>query len=271
MQATLKILVCDSVTQMGPQAHGSVVIAASHGGVFAVHLALGEGVCGLVLCDAGVGLDQAGISGLAYAQQFDAPCCTVGSASARIGDGADCARHGVVSHANAAARQLGVTVGMPAMQAASLMAAAPLAPVAVGRPPEESRVQVASSGRRIVLVDSASLVSPQDAGAVVITASHGGLLGGRPETAIKQPVFAALFNDAGLGRDNAGISRLPVLDARGIAGVTVAADSARIGQARSAWQSGVLSHVNQRAALLGARAGQSVQDWARLMASAPAH
>lgn len=268
MAAPLRVLVCDSVTQMGPQARGSVVIAASHGGLYAVHLALGEGVCGLVVCDAGVGLDQAGISGLAYAQQFDVPCCAIGSASARIGDGADCAQNGVVSHANAAARQLDITVGMPAMQAAQLMAAAPLAPVEVERPPEESRMEIESGGRRIVLVDSASLVLPQDVGAVVITASHGGLLGGRRETAIKHAVFAALYNDAGLGRDNAGISRLPVLDARGIAGVTVAAHSARIGQARSAWQSGVLSHVNQRAALLGARVGQSVQDWARLMARA---
>lgn len=268
MQALLNILVCDSVTQMGPQARGSVVITASHGGLYAVHLALGEGACGLVLCDAGVGLDHAGISGLAYAQQFDVPCCAIASASARIGDGADCAENGVVSHANAPARQLGIAPGMAAMQAARLMAAAPLAPVAVRRPPEESRIEIESSGRRIVLIDSASLVMPQDVGAVVITASHGGLLGGRRETAIKQPVFAALYNDAGLGRDNAGISRLPVLDARGIAGVTVAAHSARIGQARSAWKSGVLSHVNQRAALLGARAGQSVQDWARLMARA---
>lgn len=267
--AQSQVLVCDSVTQMGPQAHGSVVIAASHGGVFAVHLALSEGACGLVLCDAGVGLDQAGISGLVYAQQFDVPCCAIAGASARIGDGADCAAHGVISHANAAARQLGIAPGMAAALAARRMAAAPLAPVAVAAPPEESRVQIESGGRPIVLLDSASLVAPQDVGAIVVTASHGGLLGGRPESAIKQAVFAALYNDAGLGRDNAGISRLAVLDARGIAGVTVAAHSARIGQARSAWQSGVLSHANARARQLGSRAGQSVQEWARMMARAP--
>ena len=46
--------------------------------------------------------------------------------------------------------------------------------------------------------------------------SHGALLGGKPETAIKIPVFAALYNDADFGIDDAGIARLPVLEARGI-------------------------------------------------------
>ena len=47
------------------------------------------------------------------------------------------------------------------------------------------------------------------------------LLGGKPETAVKYDVFAALYNDADFGIDDAGISRLPALDARGIAGATV--------------------------------------------------
>ena len=268
MTTSLNLLVCDSVTRMGPQARGSVVIAASHGGVFAAHFALSEGVCGLVLCDAGVGLNRAGIAGLEFAQQFGVPCASISSASARIGDGADCADNGVISHTNACAEQLGILVGMPAMDAARLMAAAHLKVVDPGPQAEESRVEIASQGRRIVLMDSASLVEPQDTGAIAITASHGGLLGAKPETAIKQPVFAALYNDAGLGCDRAGISRLPVLDARGIAGVTVAAYSACIGDARSAWERGVLSHVNQRAKALGSSVGQTVQEWARLMAMA---
>jgi len=45
--------------------------------------------------------------------------------------------------------------------------------------------------------------------------------GGKPQTAIKYPVFAAIFNDAGIGCDRAGISRLPALDAANIAGAPV--------------------------------------------------
>lgn len=264
------VRVCDSVTRMGPDVRGRVAIAASHGGVFAVHLALSEGVVGLVVCDAGVGLERAGIGGLDHAQSLGVPCAAIHHRSARIGDGVDCARRGLVSFANARAVALGVRVGMPAIDAARCMSAVPLQTVDPGPSPGEARkVLPGGQGHRsVVLIDSASLVLPQDQDAVVITASHGGLLGGRAETAIKVPVFAALYNDAGVGCDGAGVSRLPVLDARGIAAATVSASSARIGDARSAWETGVISRVNQTAYVLGGREGQGTRDWAEIMAAA---
>ncbi|MGH7211165.1 MAG: hypothetical protein ACREF1_06845, partial [Acetobacteraceae bacterium] len=80
--------------------------------------------------------------------------------------------------------------------------------------------------------------------------------------------FAALFNDAGIGIEWAGIARLAALDARGIAAATVAAASARIGEARSTLEDGVLSAVNASAAALGAAVGARAWDvvgaWARL-------
>ena len=84
-----------------------------------------------------------------------------------------------------------------------------------------------------------------------MTGSHGGLLGGRPDTALKAAALAALFNDAGIGIDEAGVTRLPALDSRGIAAGTVAASSARIGDARSTYEDGILTRVNQRAAAHG--------------------
>ena len=260
-------LVRDSVTHLGADSRGRVVIAASHGGHYAVHLALGEGVRALLVCDAGVGLDGAGISGLAFADTLGAPCAAIGHASARIGDGADCAARGLISFANRAAAALGVTRGMPVLEAARLFDAAPPLTQAPGPLPGESRRVIAAGDgmRALVVTDSAGLVEPGDAGAVVITGSHGGLLGGRPETAIKAAVFAALYNDAGVGRDGAGISRLPALQQRGIAGATVAAGSARIGDAQSAWDSGVISHQNDISQALGGHVGQSARDWAACM------
>ena len=104
----------------------------------------------------------------------------------------------------------------------------------------------------VVAIDSASLVRAEDRGAIVVTGSHGGLLGGKPEAALRVEALAALFNDAGIGIDAAGIGRLPALAARGIAAATVAADSARIGDARSTFSDGRLSHVNEAAARFGA-------------------
>jgi hypothetical protein len=109
-------------------------------------------------------------------------------------------------------------------------------------------------------LDSASLVAPEHHDAIVITGSHGGLLGGRPETALKYDVRAAFYNDAGIGIDDAGVSRLPALDRRGIAALTVAAASARIGDARSSYEDGVLSRVNGSAAALGLKPGMTAHD-----------
>lgn len=264
------VFIADSVTHFDASARGRVAIAASHGGVFAVHMALARGLAGLVLSDAGVGREGAGIAGLEYANALGVPCATVDYRTARIGDGVDCAVRGVISYANAAARSLGVRLGMGAMEAAQRMRDAQPRPVDPGAPPSESRsiIPTEPGERPIALLDSASLVQPADAGAVVLTGSHGGLLGGRSESAIKVDVFAALYNDAGIGCDEAGVSRLPVLDARGIAGATVSAMSVRIGDARSAWDSGVLSRVNQTARFLGAREGMSAQAFAWQMARA---
>ncbi|HJU15837.1 MAG TPA: hypothetical protein VJ770_05150, partial [Stellaceae bacterium] len=111
----------------------------------------------------------------------------------------------------------------------------------------------------------ASAVGPEHAGAIVVTGSHGGLLGGRPETALKYNALAALFNDAGIGIDEAGVTRLPALDKRGIAAATVAAASARIGDARSTYGDGILSRVNGRAAALGLAPDRSARDFVAIV------
>ncbi len=112
---------------------------------------------------------------------------------------------------------------------------------------------------RVWALDSASLVGPEHAGQIVLLGSHGGLLGGRPEAALKVDALAAVYNDAGIGIDEAGVSRLPALDARGIAAATVAAASARIGDGLSTYRDGVLSRVNATAAALGAAPGMGAE------------
>ena len=98
-----------------------------------------------------------------------------------------------------------------------------------------------------MLIDSASMVDPLgDAGAVVVTGSHGGLVGGDPARALGVAAFAAAYNDAGIGIEAAGIARLPALDIRGIAAITVAAASARIGEARSTFEHGNITAMNDR-------------------------
>jgi hypothetical protein len=121
--------------------------------------------------------------------------------------------------------------------------------------------------RRILLLDSASLVRAEDAGQIVVTGSHGALVGGDPGMALRGvAAFAAVFNDAGGGPEGWGMSRLPALAQAGVAGLTVAAASARIGEGASSFADGVVSAVNAPAAALGARIGDAaaglLRDWA---------
>jgi uncharacterized protein YunC (DUF1805 family) len=167
---------------------------------------------------------------------------------------------GVVSTVNEAAAACGVQPGMRVSDAHGLLPRG-TAPIAHMGEHHESRHPIAAhAGVPVVALDSNSLVSPQDAGTIVITGSHGGLLGGLAHTAVKHAVFAAFYNDAGVGVDSAGISRLPALQARGIAGIAVDAFSARIGDGLSTYEDGVVSFVNEKAFAFGVRPGMPVRD-----------
>src|SRR5205085_7067870 len=101
-------LILDSVTVFPSDARGRAALAASHGGVYAAYLAAKAGVKAVILCDAGVGRERAGIGGLAYLEELGVPAAAIGHRSARIGDGADCHARGVVSFANERAASLGL-------------------------------------------------------------------------------------------------------------------------------------------------------------------
>lgn len=263
-------LILDSVTVFPPDARGRAAIAASHGGVYAAYLAAKAGIKAVILSDAGVGRDRAGIGGLDYFDRLGVPAATIGHRSARIGDGRDCAQRGVITYANDAAVAAGITPGMSARDALERLDRADLPPCPAPPAIEETRHRLSEAEAlvRVHAIDSAGLVLPEDAGHIVATGSHGALLGGKPETAIRIDVFAALYNDADFGIEDAGIARLPVLEKRGIAGACVSAWSARIGDGQSTWRDGFVSAVNARAAQCGAEIGISAKELvARLVAA----
>ena len=255
-------LIYDTITKVDHDTADQVVIAASHGGVYAAYLAAKARVRAVILNDAGVGKDNAGIGGLDYCARLGIAAATVAYWSCRIGDGADMAARGVISHANEIARQLGVEPDMWCMKAATALKQAEPTD-AEPRPYQEAR-QVLNGkpgSRPIVLIDSVSLLAPEDAGRIVVTGSHGQELAGSKDGSIQTAVFAALFNDAGIGADQAGTSRLNGLNSRGIAAATVASASARIGEAQSTYEDGILSFVNDRAREFGAEIGQTAKSF----------
>ena len=110
---------------------------------------------------------------------------------------------------------------------------------------------------RVIAMDSVTMVTPEDAGAIVVSGSHGGTSSGT--FALEVPLKAAFFNDAGVGKDDAGIAALALLQARGVAAATVAHTSARIGDSLDAWENGMISHGNEHARRLGCVPGASLR------------
>ena len=258
------VTVADSVTQLGSGARGRIAVCGSHGGMYAAWVAARAGVRAVVLNDAGIGKHSAGIAGVLWLAGLGIPAVAIDHRSARIADGKDMLESGVVSTVNAVAARHGCLPGHSCRQVAKcLLGAFDEDENDEAEVPEigESRARIANTGHREVwAIDSVSLARAEDRRAIVVTGSHGGLLGGKPDHVLEVDVFAAFFNDAGGGKDGAGFARLPMLDERGIAAATVSNNTARIGDGRSTYETGVLSHANETAKRLELREGMSARE-----------
>lgn len=126
------------------------------------------------------------------------------------------------------------------------------------------RETVATIGdREIVALDSASQICSADRGKIVVAGSNGGRESGR--AAVAAGCAAIVLNDAGIGKERAGVAGLAVVDERGIPGMAVSHESAEISDGLSMWRTGRLSVVNDSAARLGVRAGMTVAEAIRAL------
>ncbi len=261
---TARIVVLDSVTQCrGRVQFGDVLVAGSFAGELSLRLALPFGIRGLIAHAAGVGKDAAGISALAVGDRLGVPVAAVETMSARIGDGPSVHDEGVISHASAAARALGVEIGMSARDAAQLLTRAgePRAGAA-GLVDETPRVVDEAAAGRVVCVDTLSFATRANASDVVCAGSHSGRVNMEALLRIVKP-RGVIASDGGMARTRSGISGLALLDDAGVAGAAVDAMSARIGDGRSTWRDGVVSAVNARAGQAGVVVDQPARIAAR--------
>ena len=250
----------DSINYLRPEHRGEVIVSGSHGGLYCAYKCVAGGVRGAVFNDAGVGKNKAGIASLAFCEPYHLPVAVVDCRSARIGNAGDLLERGVIRRTNAAAIALGASPDMSCREAAALFRNG--TPECGHCPPiKEYRHEVfielpeGKSREAVVCIDSASLITPEDAGRVVITGSHGGLIGGDPAKAINVPARFIAFNDAGFGMEDAGAGRLVPLAERNIAAVLVSCMSACIGEGLSTLEDGIISRVNAIAAAAGFREG----------------
>ncbi len=99
----------------------NVLVTAGHTGRSAVPYLLRCRPRGFICSDGGKGMDDSGMAGLYIVEEEGLPGATIDARYARMGSGLSHYHDGVISAVNSHAATKGVTIGMPAAGAASLL------------------------------------------------------------------------------------------------------------------------------------------------------
>ena len=242
------------------------VVSGSHGGLIAARYASRRACAPRSSTTPAIGLDDAGIAGLVAPGHDRHGGGGRRASSARIGDGADTLARGVVSRANALARGGGRR--RRAWRVATAAGVCCATHRRYARSSDARRVCqkaacLASRRRPALRRSSRRLDRPRRAGRRGRDARHR--LARRAarrrsdDRACASTRARAFFHDAGRGQATTPARRACRCSTRAaFAAATVDYRTARIGDARSMWASGVLSCVNAPLAR-SAAAGMSVQ------------
>lgn len=260
-----RVVAVDSAYDTRPENRGrDVVVNASYCGVLPARFI---GACaprGAIGVDCAIGPEGAGIAGLWYLEALGVAAAAADIATVTLGDGVDMHDTAVVSRVNAVAESLGVTAGMPVRDAARLMLEADPTERDPSEVTNREVIHVGADGRAVVCTDSIAFGLEEDRGRnVLCTAGHTGR-SAVPYLAKVAP-HGFICSDGGRGKNDSGIAGLAAADELGLAGATVDARTARMGDGHSTYADGVISACNALAAARGVVVGQRAADAALLL------
>ena len=112
----------------------------------------------------------------------------------------------------------------------------------------------------VVLLDSLGDLKPDNTNPILVCGSHCGGNRGLAQLVKKGHVKAVFLNNAGIGKNNAGIRGLAHYEAEHILACAVDNYSAEIGVAHDTWESGIISHANLQAEAVGIQIGNTVKE-----------
>ena len=271
------VILLDSLGDLQPDNTKPILVCASHcsdNGTFARKLTNSH-VKAVFLNNAGVGKNQAGISGLAHYQAAHILACAVDHNSAEIGVARDTWESGIISHTNTLASVAGIQPGDSVQEAVAKISYLINLPVStptnmnVESPDnehEESRsgvepkkqIHTQIGGVSVTVTDSITFLNESNAGDIVVCGSHGGVSAGH--YAQKHHLKAVFFNDAGIGKNNAGIKSLDSLSDAGIIACTVDCMSAEIFNGQDVLENGIISDCNDLAKSRNIREKMTVKE-----------
>lgn len=241
-----------------------VTVNASYSGVLPARFIGEHAPRATIGVDCAVGLDGAGIAGLWYFEALRIPAAAADVQTLELGNGVDMYESGVVSYVNEPARTCGVTPGMSVRDAAALLLERDPVAAAAAEVTNRTVVHEAADGCQVVCTDSIAFGRPEDRDRnVLCTAGHTGASAVHYLRRFRP--YGFICSDGGRGKHDAGIAALAIVDADGLAGATVSALSARMGDGLSTYRDGVISACNETARARGVREGQPAAQAARLL------
>ncbi|MEI7502928.1 MAG: hypothetical protein WCJ61_06560 [Paludibacter sp.] len=256
------VILLDSLGDLQPDNTSPILVCASHcgdNGAFARKLKNCH-IKVVFLNNAGIGKNQAGISGLAHYGAENILACAVDYNSAEIGVACDTWESGIISHTNMLAEEVGIQPGDSVQEAVARII------MIIDKPSlnpqnksfeslidenKESKVNLKKQakaeidGVSITVTDSITFLNESNSGDIVVCGSHGGVSAGH--YAQKLHLKAVFFNDAGVGKNNAGIKSLESLSVAGILACTVDCMSAEIFNGQDMLDNGIITVCNQLA------------------------
>jgi hypothetical protein len=114
--------------------------------------------------------------------------------------------------------------------------------------------------KSVLLLDSIALIDKRAAGCSIVSGSHGGASAAKFVLEVGILPKIVFYNDAGGGKDDAGIVALSLLAGIRVPCATYSHTSARIGDAADGYANGIVTHTNGLAAAMGVRVGDRVCD-----------
>lgn len=241
-----------------------VVINASYCGVLPARFIGRHAPRGAIGVDCGVGPAGASIAGLWYLEALNQPAAVADVMTIILGNGDDLHDRGVISFLNRPAQDCGVEAGMTVAEAARLLLDNDPADPDAEDVTHRTVVDEGPMGRKVVCSDSIAFGLPEDVNNVLVTAGHTGR-SAVPYLLKVQP-HGFICSDGGGGREDSGMAGMEAVNASGLAGATVSARTAKMGDGLSSYYDGVISAANQLARAAGVEVGMTAQEAARLLA-----
>ena len=277
MNVPENIILLDSLGDLQPNNASPILVCGSHcgdNGAFARKLKNCH-VKAVFLNNAGIGKNMAGISGLSHYEAENILACAVDHYSAEIGVANDTWESGIISHTNTMAEDAGIQIGDSVKKAvakiiniidkASLTQKNKNFESPINEEKENSckvdlkkQIQTQIDGVSITVTDSITFLNESNAGDIVVCGSHGGVSAGH--YAQKHRIKAVFFNDAGIGKNSAGVKSLESLSDAGILACTVDCMSAEIFNGQDILDNGIITVCNQLAKSRNIKEKMTVKD-----------